>query len=53
VSWRDSRIRDAEDALAAAVREADEIIADVPEPPRPEEPASEELEAPTIMRDAW
>lgn len=59
-TWRDARVRQAEEALAIAVRTADEIIADAqrdiaaapeqePEepPPPPDEP-----EWP-ILRDAW
>jgi multidrug resistance efflux pump len=56
-SWKDARVRQAEAALALAVRTADEIIADVqgaaaePEPPAREEPPDDE--PPSILRDAW
>lgn len=57
--WRDARVRHAEDALASAVRTADEIIAeatraiaertDRPDPPLEDsEPAAR-----PILRDAW
>ncbi|HEX2131198.1 MAG TPA: hypothetical protein VHH15_06520 [Actinophytocola sp.] len=52
--WRDARVRHAEEALAEAVRTADEIMADAvadPAPPREEPP--EEEPPPTILRDAW
>lgn len=56
-SWKDARVRHAEEALALAVRTADEIIADAqraiapPAPPEPPEPP-DEPERP-ILRDAW
>lgn len=59
-SWKDPRVREAEEALAVAVRTADEIIADVeravtaslpPAPPEPPEPPDDEQ--PPILRDAW
>jgi len=52
--WRDARVRHAEEALAAAVRTADEIIADaVAEPAPVPEPPPEEPPPATILRDAW
>jgi hypothetical protein len=56
-SWKDARVRQAEAALAVAVRTADEIIADAqravaePEPPEREEPPEDER--PSILHDAW
>ena len=56
-SWKDTHVRQAEDALAAAVRTADEIIADAeramtpPDPPPPPEPPEDP--GPPILRDAW
>jgi hypothetical protein len=59
-SWKDVRVRQAEEALAGAVRTADEIIADAqravarqspPAPPAWSEPP-DEPERP-ILRDAW
>lgn len=54
-SWKDARVRHAEQALADAVRTADDIIAAAeratakPDDPVPiEEPAER-----TILRDAW
>lgn len=55
--WRDARVRHAEEALADAVRTADEIIADAmddraekPKPPveRPDDPPER-----SILHDAW
>jgi len=58
-SWRNARVRHAEEALAAAVRTADEIIAEayraVAGPSTDEEPVAppaEDAERP-ILRDAW
>ncbi|WP_460394156.1 hypothetical protein [Actinophytocola sediminis] len=55
--WRDARVRHAEDALADAVRTADEIIAEAvaDRVDKPERPAEEpdEPPAPTILHDAW
>jgi hypothetical protein len=59
-SWKDDRVRQAEEALATAARTADEIIADAQRavdrslaPPRPPDPPpSDEQERP-ILRDAW
>ena len=55
-SWKDARVRQAEEALAVAVRTADEIIADaqkaVAAPPREEPEPPEEDEWP-VLRDAW
>jgi hypothetical protein len=54
-SWKDARVRHAEQALADAVRTADEIIAAaeraiaMPDDPVPIEEPSEQ----TILRDAW
>lgn len=54
-SWKDARVRHAEQALADAVRTADDIIAAAeraiakPEDPVPMEEPSEQ----TILRDAW
>lgn len=55
--WRDARVRHAEEALADAVRTADEIIADAladraDEVKRPVEPP-EEPPPTTILHDAW
>ena len=56
-SWKDARVRQAEAALATAVRTADEIIADAqradaePEPPARAEPPDDER--PPILHDAW
>jgi hypothetical protein len=58
-SWKDTRVRQAEDALAAAVRTADEIIADAQKavaaslPPAPEEPEPPDEDEWPILRDAW
>jgi hypothetical protein len=62
-SWKDDDVRQAEEALAAAVRTADEIIADAQravvdaqppadEPAEPDEDAEPEEEWP-VLRDAW
>ncbi len=56
-SWKDARVRQAEAALAAAVRTADEIIADAQRAAAPHEPPAppvmtDEPERP-ILRDAW
>jgi hypothetical protein len=61
-SWKDEHVRQAEEALAAAVRTADEIIADAQravidsQPPDeqadPDEDAEPEEEWP-VLRDAW
>jgi hypothetical protein len=62
-SWKDEHVRQAEEALAAAVRTADEIIADaqravvdsLPPPEEqsdPGEDAEPEEEWP-VLRDAW
>ncbi len=54
-SWKDARVRHAEQALADAVRTADDIIATAEraiaerEDPVPIEEPSEQ----TILRDAW
>lgn len=59
-SWKDARVREAEEGLAAAARTADEIIADAqravaaslpPEPPERADPPDDEQ--PPILRDAW
>ena len=59
-SWKDARVRQAEEALAHAVRTADEIIAEAqravapsasPEPPDP--PDRPEDGPGPILRDAW
>jgi hypothetical protein len=60
-SWKDARVRQAEEALAGAVRTADEIIADAQRavaaasPPPPSSPWSEPPDEPErpILRDAW
>ena len=55
-SWKDARVRQAEEALAAAVRTADEIIADVQRAvaaPPPEEPEPPEEDEWPVLRDAW
>lgn len=59
-SWKDARVRQAEEALADAVRTADEIIADAqramgpPEPPAPLERAEpQDEDGPPILHDAW
>jgi hypothetical protein len=46
--WRDERVRAAEEALHAAVRTADEVLANGAPPPPPE-PAEER----SVLRDAW
>jgi hypothetical protein len=59
-SWKDARVRQAEEALAVAARTADEIIADaqralappVREDP-PDPPGPPDDERPPILRDAW
>ena len=61
-SWKGDDVRQAEAALAAAVRTADEIIADAQravldasppeEPPEPDDGAEPEEEWP-VLRDAW
>lgn len=56
-SWKDARVRQAEAALAAAVRTADEIIADAQRAAAPPEPPEQRVvpdvpERP-ILRDAW
>ncbi len=52
--WRDASVRAAEDALHAAVRAADEIIAEAVAPPKPpeEEPPPVDVER-SVLRDAW
>ena len=59
-SWKDARVRQAEEALAHAVRTADEIIAEAqravappasPEPPGPSDPPEDGPRP--ILRDAW
>lgn len=57
-SWRDARVRQAEDALHAAVRTADEIIADamraVEDRAAPTAPdRGEDEEQRSVLRDAW
>jgi hypothetical protein len=58
-SWKDDGVRQAEEALAAAVRTADEIIADAQQavaaslPPPPEQPEPPEEDEWPILRDAW
>jgi hypothetical protein len=57
-SWKDARVRQAEEALAGAVRTADEIIADAQRtvakhaPPAPSWTEPDEPTRP-ILRDAW
>jgi len=52
--WRDARVQAAEDALHAAVRTADEIIAEAVAAmtPREEEPPPVDVER-SVLRDAW
>ncbi|HEY7591884.1 MAG TPA: hypothetical protein VH969_01915 [Actinophytocola sp.] len=59
-SWKDARVREAEEALAVAVRTADEIIADAQRavvaslPPAPSgRPEPPEDDQPPILHDAW
>jgi len=56
-SWKDARVRQAEEALAHAVRTADEIIAEaqraVAPPATPKSPDPPEDVPPPILRDAW
>jgi len=51
--WRDAHVRAAEEALAAAVRTADEIIADAVAvmTPRDDEPPADVERS--VLRDAW
>lgn len=55
--WRDARVRHAEEALADAVRTADEIIADAvadrADEAKPPATEPEEPPPPTILHDAW
>jgi hypothetical protein len=51
--WRTADVLHAEEALAAAVRTADDIIADATAEPEPPAPPAEEPETPTILHDAW
>ncbi len=58
-SWKDDRVRQAEEALAGAVRTADEIIAEAQEavaaslPPDEDEPEPPDEDEWPILRDAW
>jgi hypothetical protein len=55
-SWEDARVRQADEASAAAVRTADEIIADAQRavgPPEPAGPAAAAESRRPILRDAW
>lgn len=47
--WRDERVRAAEEALRAAVRTADDILAQDDPPP----PVQQEAEHRSVLRDAW
>lgn len=47
--WRDERVRAAEEALRAAVRTADDILAQDDPPP----PVEQEPEHRSVLRDAW
>jgi hypothetical protein len=57
-NWKDARVRQAEEALAAAVRTADDIIAEAqrsvapPRAPTWSEPPPDDEHGP-ILRDAW
>ncbi|MGH3758698.1 hypothetical protein [Actinophytocola sp.] len=60
-SWKDARVRQAEEELAVAARTADEIIADAqravaaPAPPTSPDPSDDRPDDPgwPILHDAW
>jgi hypothetical protein len=52
--WRDERVLAAEEALRAAIRTADDILARAePEPEARPTPAAGEPEHRSVLRDAW